>query len=283
MRRQRKNHQSEDIDINTRQPTNMSYTPLNKESNNMEDFLQMENLTRFNTLEKRPSHRFENTIEAKVEEGDTLQALALRFHCSVADIKRINKIDKDNEIYARKVVKIPVTPHSILLETLPIVHKSGSNSPSQCEDDTLVTNIMKNPLEDARVVLGEKLIVASVNSSSTTSQGTNDINNEIISSKFIRKANAYTEEDSIHGTENDSAALLEDILNDDFAETHVRPIRGPSLSTLLWSGSDGDMTWVCLFIVILALCFAIPLVVVIFWTHPHSSGSNHNNHATTAM
>ncbi|XP_036332154.1 uncharacterized protein LOC118743526 isoform X2 [Rhagoletis pomonella] len=195
MRRQRKNHQSEDIDINTRQPTNMSYTPLNKESNNMEDFLQMENLTRFNTLEKRPSHRFENTIEAKVEEGDTLQALALRFHCSVADIKRINKIDKDNEIYARKVVKIPVTPHSILLETLPIVHKSGSNSPSQCEDDTLVTNIMKNPLEDARVVLGEKLIVASVNSSSTTSQGTNDINNEIISSKFIRKANAYTEED----------------------------------------------------------------------------------------
>lgn len=77
---------------------------------------------------------------------------------------------------------------------------------------------------------------------------------------------------------NDSTALLEDFLDDDFADTYVRPIRGPSISALHWSGSDGDMTWVCLFVVILALCFAIPLIVVIFWTHPHSSG---NNNTTT--
>ncbi|XP_053963224.1 lysM and putative peptidoglycan-binding domain-containing protein 4 [Anastrepha ludens] len=279
MRRQRKNYISDDT--NAHQSAIMSYMPLNREAND-DDFLQMERMPRSASMINGQTQRIGNTIEAKVEVGDTLQALALRFHCSVVDIKRLNKIDKDNEIYARKVVKIPVTPHSVLLETLPIVHKSGSNSPTQAEHDTLETTIMKNPLEDAKIVLGEKLIVASVNSSSSSNQGIVDINNTILNSKLTRKESAYTDNEANHSNDNDSAALLDDILNDDFAETHVRPIRGPSLSALHWSGSDGDMTWVCLFVVILALCFAIPLIVVIFWTHPHSNSNSTNNNTSTA-
>ncbi|XP_054737612.1 lysM and putative peptidoglycan-binding domain-containing protein 4 [Anastrepha obliqua] len=279
MRRQRKNYISDDT--NAHQSAIMSYMPLNREAND-DDFLHMERMPRSASMINGQTQRFGNTIEAKVEVGDTLQALALRFHCSVVDIKRLNKIDKDNEIYARKVVKIPVTPHSVLLETLPIVHKSGSNSPTQAEHDSLETTIMKNPLEDAKIVLGEKLIVASVNSSSSSNQGIVDINNTILNSKLTRKESAYTDNEANHSNDNDSAALLDDILNDDFAETHVRPIRGPSLSALHWSGSDGDMTWVCLFVVILALCFAIPLIVVIFWTHPHSNSNSTNNNTSTA-
>lgn len=37
----------------------------------------------------------------------------------------------ENEIFARKVLKIPLTAHSVLLETLPGVHnKSGTNTPN---------------------------------------------------------------------------------------------------------------------------------------------------------
>lgn len=37
----------------------------------------------------------------------------------------------ENEIYARKVLKIPLTVHSVLLETLPGVHnRSGTNTPT---------------------------------------------------------------------------------------------------------------------------------------------------------
>ncbi|XP_067633058.1 lysM and putative peptidoglycan-binding domain-containing protein 4 [Eurosta solidaginis] len=273
MRRQRKGFQSEVFDIDE-QSASMSNMALNRESNNGDDFLQMERLSGFSGS----ANRFENTIEAKVEGGESLQALALRFHCTVADIKRLNKIDKDNEMYARKVIKIPVTPHSILLETLPIVHKSGSNSPEQRE-----ASIVRNPLEDAKVVLGEKLIVASVNSSDRRTDEQPNINKAILSSKLLKKENAYTDRES---DTNDSTALLDDILNDDFAETQARPIRGPSsLNAWHWSGSDGDMTWVCLFVVILALCFAIPLIIVIFWTHPHtatSSGSS-NSGSNTPM
>ncbi|CAD7014645.1 lysM and putative peptidoglycan-binding domain-containing protein 4 [Ceratitis capitata] len=264
MRRQRRVNISGDIDTDSYEVASMPYTPFNRKLEDGKDFMELERLS--------ASHRFESTIEAKVDEGDTLQALALRFHCTVTDIKRLNKIDKDNEIYARKIIKIPVTPHSVLLETLPIVHRSGSNSPAQSEHNSLETNIMRNPLEDAKVMLGEKLIVASVNSSGKSNADSTNANSSLWNSKLSSKNKIYTDQEPNSST--DSTALLDDLLDDDFADPQVRPIRGPALSALHWSGSDGDMTWVCLFIVILALCFAIPLIIVIFWAHPHTSGNN---------
>lgn len=159
------------------------------------------------------SQRFENTMEAKVEPGDTLQAIALRFHCTVGDIKRLNKIDKDNEIHARKIVKIPVTVHNVLLDNLPTVHKSGNNSPkpnqksgdnSSRDSNSGLSSIVRNPLEDAEAMLSEKLMVASVNSSGgdgpSTSRGVvgkvdAQINNIIMNSKVKTGAvNIYTDE-----------------------------------------------------------------------------------------
>ncbi|XP_047996942.1 lysM and putative peptidoglycan-binding domain-containing protein 3 isoform X2 [Leguminivora glycinivorella] len=68
-----------------------------------------------------PLHKMKSQdhfIEAQVQDGDTLQAIALRFHCSIAELKRINHIHKDNEIFARRTVKVPVTPYSVLTEIM---------------------------------------------------------------------------------------------------------------------------------------------------------------------
>lgn len=49
----------------------------------------------------------------------------------MAELKRINLIMNENEIYARKVLKIPLTAHSVLLGTLAGVHnRSGTNTPT---------------------------------------------------------------------------------------------------------------------------------------------------------
>lgn len=61
----------------------------------------------------------EHFMEAQVQEGDTLQAIALRFYCSISELKRINQIHKDNEIYARRTIKVPITPFSVLTELVP--------------------------------------------------------------------------------------------------------------------------------------------------------------------
>lgn len=177
-----------------------------------DEILQMNFVSGRITGNNNSTHRFENTIEAKVETGDTLQAIALRFHCTVADIKRLNKIDKDNEIHARKVVKIPVTVYNVLLDNFPTVHKSGNNSPklgqksdgSDSRDSSSgLSTIVRNPLEDAEVMLSEKLMVASVNSSGTDQSANkklvsgieSNINNIILNSKLSSgSVNIYSDD-----------------------------------------------------------------------------------------
>ncbi|XP_034107862.1 lysM and putative peptidoglycan-binding domain-containing protein 4 [Drosophila albomicans] len=211
--------------------------------------------------------RFENTLEVKVQEDDTLQALALRFHCSVADIKRLNKIDRENEIHARRIIRIPVTVHNVLLgshdpDALPAVHRSGNNSPRHILEKELA--IERNPLEDARLMLDERLLVAAVNAAEGQPSPRRDVN------KFY---DGSDDNGNREQTLDDSTALLDDMLVDRHAP-RLRPIPGPSLRAIDWSGSDCDMSWICLLIFILALCFVIPLVYVIYLAeHPHHTHS----------
>lgn len=225
------------------------------------DFMPMQRVSSQN------NSKFENTIEAQVQDGDTLQALALRFHCSVADIKRLNKIDKDNEIYARKVVKIPVTVHSVLLETLPTVHKSGNNSPKHPKN--IESSGTQSSLEDA--ILSEKLMVASVNSAGET------INDIILKSSVRNNAYADDVEDNPSPMSKNQSSPYEPLLSGYLDESVPQPriIPGPAIRPWDWSGSDCDMSWVCLFIVILALCFAIPLIYV-FYIAEHPKKIHHS-------
>uniref|UniRef100_A0A1A9WMU1 LysM domain-containing protein n=1 Tax=Glossina brevipalpis TaxID=37001 RepID=A0A1A9WMU1_9MUSC len=249
-------------------------------------------------LPRNANHRFDNTIEAKVEPGDTLQAIALRFHCSVGDIKRLNKIDKENEIHAHKVVKIPVTVHNVLLDNFPIVHKSGNSSPkilktanNSCSSEgspdssSGLNSLIRNPLQENEAILSEKLIVASVNAStvagSSSGEGNVNINDIILNSTLKANTTAiYRDEDAdmtAHSRADDAAPLVADSLDASADTLNMHRIRGPSLRTIHWSGSDCDMSWVCLFIFILTLCFVIPLVYVVYIAehihHTNISGS----------
>ncbi|XP_020506593.1 lysM and putative peptidoglycan-binding domain-containing protein 3 [Labrus bergylta] len=64
-----------------------------------------------------------------IQEGDTLNSIALQYHCSVADIKRANNLLTEQDFFALRSVKIPVRRFSVLTET----HSTGplnSASPS---------------------------------------------------------------------------------------------------------------------------------------------------------
>lgn len=156
----------------------------NDGSSEFVDLVQLSNRT---SNGQAKQSRFENTLEVKVQEGDTLQALALRFHCTVADIKRLNKIDRENEIHAHRIIRIPVTVHNVLLghsdaNALPTVHRSGNNSPRHnLEKES--SSIERNPLEDAQLKLNERLLVASVNASGAVTSDAQPLNNATISYK----------------------------------------------------------------------------------------------------
>lgn len=53
-----------------------------------------------------------------IQEGDTLNAVALQYCCTVADIKRVNNLISDQDFFALRSIKIPVKRFSSLTETL---------------------------------------------------------------------------------------------------------------------------------------------------------------------
>ncbi|XP_065606201.1 lysM and putative peptidoglycan-binding domain-containing protein 3 [Cyrtonyx montezumae] len=52
-----------------------------------------------------------------IQQGDTLNAIALQYCCSVADIKRVNNLINDQDFFALRSIKIPVKKFSVLTET----------------------------------------------------------------------------------------------------------------------------------------------------------------------
>ncbi|XP_035521540.1 lysM and putative peptidoglycan-binding domain-containing protein 4 [Morone saxatilis] len=56
-------------------------------------------------------------LEREVFDGDSLNKLALQYGCKVADIKRVNNLMQEQDLFALKSIKIPVQKHSFLTET----------------------------------------------------------------------------------------------------------------------------------------------------------------------
>ena len=54
----------------------------------------------------------DHTLECEVLPSDTLLSLALKYNVQVAEIKRVNNIFTDGEVFALKKIKIPVRPAS---------------------------------------------------------------------------------------------------------------------------------------------------------------------------
>ncbi|XP_062404264.1 lysM and putative peptidoglycan-binding domain-containing protein 4 [Sardina pilchardus] len=82
----------------------------------------------FNVMELRPRGRDSEErerervgelllLERDISQGDNLNKLALQYGCKVADIKRVNNLIQDQDLYALKSIKIPVKKHGILTET----------------------------------------------------------------------------------------------------------------------------------------------------------------------
>ncbi|XP_064193953.1 lysM and putative peptidoglycan-binding domain-containing protein 4-like [Anguilla rostrata] len=55
-------------------------------------------------------------LEHAITHGDNLNKLALQYGCKVADLKCVNNLMQEQDLYALKSVKIPVKKHSLLTE-----------------------------------------------------------------------------------------------------------------------------------------------------------------------
>ncbi|XP_037536423.1 lysM and putative peptidoglycan-binding domain-containing protein 3 [Nematolebias whitei] len=83
-----------------------------------------------------------------IQEGDTLNSIALQYHCSVADIKRANNLLTEQDFFALRSIKIPVRRFSVLTET----HNVGSlssSSPTAARRVPPISSVMSLPSESS--------------------------------------------------------------------------------------------------------------------------------------
>ncbi|GFS13088.1 lysM and putative peptidoglycan-binding domain-containing protein 3 [Elysia marginata] len=55
-------------------------------------------------------------FEREIGEGETLQAIALKYACPVSELKRLNNLIQDQEFFGLKVLKVPMRKHGVLSE-----------------------------------------------------------------------------------------------------------------------------------------------------------------------
>uniref|UniRef100_A0A8C6TRQ3 LysM and putative peptidoglycan-binding domain-containing protein 4 n=1 Tax=Neogobius melanostomus TaxID=47308 RepID=A0A8C6TRQ3_9GOBI len=86
-------------------------------------------------MELRPFHRNNNVhshvhglvLERQLQQGDNLNKLALQYGCQVAEIKRLNNLIQEQDLFALKSIKIPIQKHSFLTEEF------GDARTTQCD------------------------------------------------------------------------------------------------------------------------------------------------------
>ncbi|XP_018339793.1 PREDICTED: lysM and putative peptidoglycan-binding domain-containing protein 3 [Trachymyrmex septentrionalis] len=195
---------------------------------------------------KRPTLcRKIQVINVQIKPEDTLQALALRYRCTISELKRINKIDKENEIYAKPYIKVPVQPFSILTETS--YESQGNNAVTiseQCQEEVPATT-------------DEQLIDLSVTSTSTESSNGNTEINTIILNSVCEPLSSYNSANTPEISHTEHDALLDDVENTEIVE---------SCETNMFkcSGDNWGLSWTQLLVFSLLLSFAGPIIYILY-------------------
>ncbi|KAF5307612.1 hypothetical protein FQR65_LT06768 [Abscondita terminalis] len=197
------------------------------------------------------------TVDKVVEENDTLQALSIRYHCPIAELKRLNNIHRENEIFARKTVKVPVRPFSIALAS---VHTSGSNSPNETTDKGI-------DVEALSIKLNEELLT-NLNHKVNLSNNSAEVNDVIFNSNVKPVSKSC---DNIDLSFTNAVHLDEEVR----LIPHTVPV--DDLIVSKFSCSDSDISWVTLIICVVIVIVAVPLIYILYiaehpenYHHPHS-------------
>ncbi|XP_032667115.1 lysM and putative peptidoglycan-binding domain-containing protein 3 isoform X2 [Odontomachus brunneus] len=189
-----------------------------------------ENNILLNVNQSTSKFRKIEVINVEVKPGDTLQALALRYSCTISALKQINKIDKENEIHAKPCIKVPVQPFSVLTETL--IDKK------ECDNNASAQDSEEESTEDE----------LSLKALSTNTQSSGSEINTIILNSVCTPLLTHNNSIKISSTETNSlpsnrrTGIMKDIFN--------------------CSGDDCGLSWRQLFMCAFLVVFVIPIIYI---------------------
>lgn len=167
-------------------------------------------------------------------------------------MKRINKIDKENEIYAKSYIKVPVQPFSILTETLP-----------ESQDSNII--IASTLCQEKTSVRKEEQLI-DLNPMPSNIKSPNTEINTIILNSLCEPLSSYNNTNSeVFHTEQDR--LLSDTESTEIPEPYGTDI-------LKCSGDNWGLSWTQLLLFSLLLSFAGPIIYYILYITEYSVKTN---------
>ncbi|XP_034835321.1 lysM and putative peptidoglycan-binding domain-containing protein 3 isoform X2 [Maniola hyperantus] len=196
-------------------------------------------------------------IEAQVQEGDTLQAIALRFHCSISELKRINHIHKDNEIFARRTIKVPVTPYSVLTEIIPTA-KPAEPVPSTSTSTSLnLENLLQSPVLNR---IPQNNTATSNGSNTNEGDFSIDCNAVVLNSTLAPSVIPYTDTEQNELASEDTQLL---------PNKDKEPVEAVVVKQLTSQGADLGLKWFHLLAFVIVLGVFAPIIYVLFFLDKH--------------
>jgi len=149
-------------------------------------------------------------------------------------LKRINKIDKENEIYAKPYIKVPVQPFSILTES---------------QDENIVTSTQSQEKLPAK----EEQLIDII---STTESLKTEIN-AIILNSVCEPLSSYNNANSSEVPHTEHDRLLNDTESTEIVESYETDI-------YKCSGDNWGLSWMQLLVFSLLLSFAGPIIYILY-------------------
>lgn len=195
-------------------------------------------------------------ISVQLKAEDTLQALALRYRCTISELKRINKIHKENEIYARRFIKVPIQPFSILTESL---EKNQSGYIDQSEVSIPTTS------KETECTVANLLLRDSVVSELPKAEI-----NTIILNSVCEPLSSYSSSNTLEIASSEHDQLITTVESDSQ--------NSPLTDAFKCSGDDCGLSWTQLLGFSLLLGFAGPIIYILYIAEFSSKNHSAANH-----
>lgn len=172
----------------------------------------------------------------------------------ISELKRINHIHKDNEIFARRTIKVPITPYSVLTELIP-THQTepstSSQTPNTSQELLQINNQLLQNNSSGNDKTEQKLDDCAI-----------DCNEIVLNSTLAPAVLQYTDIEPAEQVSEDTQLL---------PNKEKVSVEAVVVKQLTSQGADFGLKWFHLLCFVLVLGFAAPLIYVMFFLEKHEA------------
>ena len=206
---------------------------------------------------------------------DKLSTLSLKYNVPVAEIKRINKIFKENELFALSKVKIPVKPQSFLTESHPEVHglstDGGWMSPTEGTLISLASSEVSSHVWSEESELGDPQQLGNDSQATTPSHTPKSKQTKRVK-KFLK-----AKDKDLELIRQKNEVLVERSGSVGSSSFGSGGLRSTSVGALNYPAQSSGRPKAALAVVILFLCIATAVIVILWFSYYENQQIEHEH------